>query len=58
VDEALEVAVLVNSSAPTRNDTFNSLERIFGVGNVRFVSVISGTESLQNAATDPWRMSM
>lgn len=53
VDEAPQVAVLVNSSAPLRNDTFNSLERIFGVGNVRFVSVLLGTESLQNAASDP-----
>ncbi len=53
VDEEPDVAVLVNSATPTRNDTLNSLERLFGPGNVRFVSVVSGADSLQNAPTDP-----
>ncbi|MCI0633480.1 MAG: hypothetical protein L0206_06115 [Actinobacteria bacterium] len=50
--EAPEIAVLVNSAAPAINDTMWSLQQIFG-SDVRFVSVVNGTNSLQNAAVDP-----
>jgi len=53
VTETPTVGVLVNSATPTRNDTFNSLERIFGSDNVRFVSVLLGANSLQLAPEDP-----
>ncbi len=53
VTEAPRVGVLVNSANPLRNDTFNSLERIFGPDGVEFVSVTLGGGSLQQAPTDP-----
>jgi hypothetical protein len=52
VDEAPRIAVLVNSAAPAMNDTMWSLQQIFG-SDAAFVSTVSGTNSLQNAATDP-----
>ncbi|MGH2545455.1 MAG: M14 family zinc carboxypeptidase [Actinomycetota bacterium] len=52
LDEAPRVAILVNSANPTENDTSWSLRQIFGP-DVSFVSVVNGTNSLQNAATDP-----
>jgi Zinc carboxypeptidase len=52
LDEAPRVAILVNSSAPAENDSSWSLRQIFG-SDVGFVSVVNGTNSLQNAATDP-----
>jgi Zinc carboxypeptidase len=53
VTEAPRVAVLTNATTPLRNDTFNSLERIFGSDGVEFVSVLAGGDSLQNAPSDP-----
>jgi len=53
VTEAPRVAVLTNATTPLRNDTFNSLERIFGPDGVEFVSVLAGGDSLQNAPSDP-----
>jgi hypothetical protein len=50
--EAPRVAILVNSSAPSRNDTSESLRSIFG-DDVGFVSVSNGPDSLENAPTDP-----
>jgi hypothetical protein len=52
LDEAPRVAILVNSANPTENDQSWSLRQIFGP-DVGFVSVVNGTSSLQNAATDP-----
>jgi hypothetical protein len=52
MDEAPRVAVLVNSAAPTRNDTLTSLESIFG-DDTEFVSILDGADSLQNAPEDP-----
>ena len=52
LDEAPKIAVLVNSAAPTINDTLFSLRRIFGP-DAQFVSTIAGANSLQNAATSP-----
>jgi len=52
LDEAPKVAILVNSANPTTNDTAWSLRQIFG-GDARFVSVLAGTNSLQNAPIDP-----
>ena len=52
LDEAPKIAVLVNSAAPTINDTMHSLQRIFG-SDARFISTIAGNASLQNAAADP-----
>ncbi|MGH2635618.1 MAG: M14 family zinc carboxypeptidase [Actinomycetota bacterium] len=52
LDEAPRVAILVNSSAPAINDTYFSLRRIFG-NDADFVSVVDGTNSLQNAVDDP-----
>lgn len=50
--EAPKVAILVNSSAPARSDTSESLNEIFGA-DAAFVSTILGTSSLQNSPTDP-----
>ena len=52
LDEAPQIAVLVNNAAPVTNDTMFSLRRIFGE-DVRFVSMLNGAGSLQNAADDP-----
>ena len=52
LDEAPQVAVLVNDAAPVTNDTIYSLRRIFGA-DVRFVSVLNGADSLQVATNDP-----
>jgi Zinc carboxypeptidase len=52
VDEAPRIAVLVNSAAPAMSDTMWSLQQIFGP-DAAFVSTVLGTNSLQNAATDP-----
>lgn len=51
-DEAPRVAILVNSTNPSANDTSESLEAIFGA-DAAFVSVSSGPGSLQNAPEDP-----
>ena len=50
--EAPRVAILVNSANPSESDQSWSLRQIFGP-DVGFVSVVSGANSLQNAATDP-----
>ena len=50
--EAPKVAILVNSAAPGRTDTSESLRAIFGP-DVGFVSVSTGDQSLQNAPEDP-----
>jgi hypothetical protein len=52
LDEAPKIAILVNSANPTINDTSWSLGQIFGT-DAGFVSVANGTNSLQNAPTDP-----
>ncbi len=52
VERAPKVALLVNSANPARSDTSESLKAIFG-SDAAFVSVTTGTNSLQNAATDP-----
>jgi Zinc carboxypeptidase len=52
VDEAPRIAILVDSANPVESDTSWSLRQIFGP-DVGFVSVTSGANSLQNAATDP-----
>lgn len=52
VDEAPQIAVLVNSASPATNDTLHSLQRIFG-SDARFISTIAGTGSVQNAAANP-----
>jgi hypothetical protein len=52
LDEAPKVAVLINSATPTTNDTLWSLQQIFGP-DAQFVSVVAGTNSLQNAPADP-----
>lgn len=52
LSEAPKVAILVNSASPAPSDTSESLEAIFGP-DAGFVSVASGSSSLQNAATDP-----
>jgi hypothetical protein len=52
LDEAPRVAILVNSANPTESDTSWSLRQIFGP-DVGLVSVVSGANSLQNAASDP-----
>ena len=52
LDEAPQIAVLVNSAAPTINDTMHSLQRIFG-SDAQFISTIAGNDSLQNAAANP-----
>ena len=52
LDEAPRVAILVDSASPVESDTSWSLRQIFGP-DVGFVSVASGANSLQNAATDP-----
>ncbi|MPZ61052.1 MAG: hypothetical protein GEU93_07105 [Propionibacteriales bacterium] len=50
--EAPRIAVLVNSSNPTMNDTLWALQRTFG-DDAEFVSVVAGENSLQNAPADP-----
>jgi hypothetical protein len=52
LDEAPRIAILVDSSNPVESDTSWSLRQIFGP-DVGFVSTTSGSNSLQNAATDP-----
>ena len=52
LDEAPKVAILVNSANPAPSDTSWSLQQIFGP-DASFVSTVNGTNSLQNAATDP-----
>ncbi len=52
LDEAPRVAILVDSGSPVESDTSWSLRQIFG-SDVGFVSTTSGSNSLQNAATDP-----
>ena len=52
LDEAPQIAVLVNTATPAINDTMHSLQRIFG-SDAAFVSTISGTNSLQNAGANP-----
>ena len=52
LDEAPQVAILVNSSSPSENDTSWSLRQIFGP-DVVFVSTMNGSTSLQNAVADP-----
>jgi Zinc carboxypeptidase len=52
LDEAPRVAMLVNSSSPVESDTSWSLRQLFGP-DVGFVSTVSGSSSLENAATDP-----
>src|SRR5919106_153805 len=52
LDEAPRVAILVNSANPSENDQSWSLRQIFGP-DVGFVSVVNGTNSLQNALADP-----
>ncbi|MET1008756.1 MAG: hypothetical protein ABWY96_01705, partial [Gaiellaceae bacterium] len=52
LDEAPRIAILVDSGNPVESDTSWSLRQIFGT-DVGFVSTTSGSNSLQNAATDP-----
>ena len=52
LDEAPRVAILVDSGSPVESDTSWSLRQIFGP-DTGFVSTTSGSNSLQNAATDP-----
>ena len=52
LDEAPRIAILVDSGSPVESDTSWSLRQIFGP-DVGFVSTTSGSNSLQNAATDP-----
>ena len=52
LDEAPRIAMLVDSGNPVESDTSWSLRQIFGP-DVGFVSTTSGSNSLQNAATDP-----
>ena len=52
LDEAPRIAILVDSGNPVESDTSWSLRQIFGP-DVGFVSTTSGSNSLQNAATDP-----
>jgi zinc carboxypeptidase len=52
LDEAPRIAILVDSGNPVESDTSWSLRQIFGP-DVGFVSTASGSNSLQNAATDP-----
>jgi len=55
--EAPKVAVLVNSASPTSltvgpAESYWSLRQIFG-SDARYVSLLAGSDSLQNSATDP-----
>ena len=50
--KAPRVAILVNSANPARNDTQQTLLQIFGE-SAQFVSLLTGTSSIQNAAVDP-----
>ena len=52
LDEAPRVAILVNTSSPSESDTSWSLRQIFGP-DVGFVSTVSGSNSLENAASNP-----
>jgi hypothetical protein len=54
LDEAPNVAILVNSANPAENDQSFSLRQIFGP-NAGFVSVSLGRDSLQKAGSDPLR---
>jgi hypothetical protein len=54
LDEAPNVAILVNNANPAESDQSWSLRQIFGP-NVGFVSVSLGKHSLQKSATDPLR---
>jgi hypothetical protein len=52
LDEAPRIGVLTTAGAPTINDTFHSLKRIFG-SDVEFISGVAGSNSLQTAPDDP-----
>ena len=52
LNEAPNVAILVNSTSPAESDTSWSLRQIFGP-DTDFVSVVAGEDSLQNAPDDP-----
>jgi hypothetical protein len=52
LDEAPRVAILVNTANPGESDTSWSLRQIFGP-DVGFVSTVSGSNSLENGATNP-----
>lgn len=52
IDGVPRIAVLVDSAEPKMDDTLWSLQQLFGP-DAEFVSVTEGTESLQNARTDP-----
>jgi Zinc carboxypeptidase len=52
LDEAPNVAVLVDTANPVESEQTWSLRQIFG-GDVDFVSMVSGSSSLENAAADP-----
>jgi hypothetical protein len=47
------VAILVDDQAPAENDTSWSLRQIFGQGDVGFVSMVMGKQSLERSPTDP-----
>jgi Zinc carboxypeptidase len=53
LDEAPRVAILVDDQAPAENDTSWSLRQIFGQGDVGFVSMVMGKQSLERSPTDP-----
>ncbi|HZG35643.1 MAG TPA: M14 family zinc carboxypeptidase [Gaiellaceae bacterium] len=59
VEKAPRIAVLVNSASPETSTVSRPihevLETIFGSDSVGFVSTVTGSGSLQNAATDPLR---
>ncbi len=52
VEKAPKVAILVNSAAPAISDQSEALEQIFGP-DATFLSLLTGTGSVQNAPTDP-----
>ncbi len=52
IAKAPKVAILVNSANPARSDTQQSLLQIFGE-SAEFLSLLTGTGSIQNAAVDP-----
>jgi hypothetical protein len=52
IAKAPKVAILVNSANPARSDTQQTVLQIFGQ-SAEFVSLLTGTGSIQNAAVDP-----
>jgi Ca2+-binding RTX toxin-like protein len=52
LNRAPKVAILVNSANPATSDTSLSLKQIFG-SDATFLSVLTGSNSIQNAPTDP-----